>query len=91
MLAEVWRALPPATATRQPGSCPQVAAHTTFLRQIFSAGPFPSQVGSGWGSVGPGQLALLPCQVRRGKQAQHGAMGPEVAGTVRAWRGPGGH
>lgn len=68
-------------AIEWPGSCPRVAAHTTFLQPMFAgllAHPCPSQMGSGWGSLGPDQLAILPCWVRHDKQAQHGVIGPKV-------------
>ena len=65
-------------------SFPGVAVHITLIQQMFfwDAVLCPSQ---GWGSLGPDQFALLPCQVRHGKQTKHGAMGLEVEGAVRSW------
>lgn len=36
ILTDAWRAPPLAAATGQLGSCSQIAAHTTFLQQMFS-------------------------------------------------------
>lgn len=56
--------------------------------RIYSAmfaGLLSCALGSGGGSLGPDQFALLPRQFRCGKQMQHEAMGLEVERPVRSW------